>query len=43
MYVLNNYDLHRLCAMEDLRLICVFNPPLKGDEKHDMSKPGTSY
>ncbi len=43
MYVLNNHDLHRLCATEDLRLICVFNPPLKGDEKHDMSKPGTSY
>lgn len=43
MYVLNNHDLHRLCATEDLRLICVFNPPLKGDEKHDMTKPGTSY
>jgi len=43
MYVLNNHDVHRLCATEDLRVICVFNPPIKGDEKHDMSKPGTSY
>ncbi len=43
MYVLNNHDLHRLCATEDIRVICVFNPPIKGDEKHDMSKPGSSY
>jgi L-ectoine synthase len=43
LYVLNNHDRHRLCATEDLRLICVFDPPLKGNEKHDMSKPGTSY
>ncbi len=43
MYVLNNHDLHRLCAVEDLRLICVFNPPIEGNEKHDMNRPGTSY
>lgn len=43
MYVLDDHDPHRLCAAEDLRLICIFNPPLKGDEKHDMTKPGTSY
>jgi L-ectoine synthase len=27
----------------DIDVICVFNPPIKGDEKHEMSKPGTSY
>jgi len=43
MYVLDNHDVHRLCATEDLRVICVFNPPIKGDEKHDMSKSGSSY
>jgi L-ectoine synthase len=43
MYVLDNHDLHRLRASEDIRVICVFNPPIKGDEKHEMSKPGTSY
>ncbi len=43
MYVLDNHDAHRLRATEDIRVICVFNPPIKGDEKHDMSKPGTSY
>lgn len=43
MYVLDNHDLHRLRAIEDLRLVCVFNPPLKGDERHDLSKTGTSY
>ena len=43
MYVLDNHDIHRIRAMEDIRVICVFNPPLKGDEKHDMSKLGTSY
>ena len=43
MYVLDNHDIHRIRAMEDIRVICVFNPPLKGDERHDMSKLGTSY
>ena len=43
MYVLDNHDRHRLRAVEDLRLICVFNPPIRGDETHDMNKPGSSY
>ncbi len=43
MYVLDNHDVHRLRAFEDLRLMCVFNPPLKGDEKHNVDKDGTSY
>lgn len=44
IYVLNNYDFHRLRAFEDLRLICVFNPPIKGDERHDMTADeGSAY
>jgi L-ectoine synthase len=36
MYALNNHDKHYLRATdEDLRLICVFNPPLVGKEDHD--------
>ena len=35
MYALNNHDKHYLRATEDLRLICVFNPPLVGREDHD--------
>ena len=43
LYALDNHDLHRVRATRDLRLICVFNPPLKGDEKHNMDKPGSGY
>ncbi|AXV38662.1 MAG: L-ectoine synthase [Methanobacterium sp. BRmetb2] len=36
MYALDQHDKHYLRAFdEDLRLICVFNPPLEGDEVHD--------
>ncbi|MFA6759967.1 MAG: ectoine synthase [Sulfuricurvum sp.] len=36
MYVLNKHDDHFLYGgSEDMRLICVFNPPLRGDENHD--------
>lgn len=35
MYALNMHDDHNLSATEDLRLICVFNPPLIGPETHD--------
>lgn len=36
MYALNKHDKHYLRAFNtDLRLICVFNPPLTGDEIHD--------
>ncbi len=37
MYALNNHDEHYLRAYEnDLKLICVFNPALTGDETHDQ-------
>jgi L-ectoine synthase len=36
MYALNKNDRHYLRAYnQDLRLLCVFNPPLVGDEVHD--------
>lgn len=34
MYALNEHDRHFLRARSRLRLICVFNPPLRGDETH---------
>lgn len=34
MYALDNHDRHFLRAHSQLRLICVFNPPLRGDEVH---------
>jgi L-ectoine synthase len=35
MYALDKNDRHLLRASETMRLICVFNPPLSGDEMHD--------
>ncbi len=36
LYALDNNDKHILRGgTEDMRLICVFNPPITGDEKHD--------
>ncbi|MDY0131602.1 MAG: ectoine synthase [Desulforegulaceae bacterium] len=35
MYALNGHEKHLLRASEDLRLICVFNPPLTGSEDHN--------
>ncbi len=34
LYALNNHEKHLLRAFEDMRLICVFNPPLTGTEIH---------
>ena len=35
LYALDKHDRHILHAETDLRLICVFNPPLTGREVHD--------
>ena len=35
LYALDKHDRHVLQAETDLRLICVFNPPLTGQEVHD--------
>jgi len=35
MYALNKHERHFLKATTDMRLVCVFNPPLTGREDHD--------
>ena len=35
VYALDRNDRHILHAHTELRLVCVFNPPLAGDETHD--------
>jgi L-ectoine synthase len=35
MYALDKHDRHRLDALTDMRLICVFSPALVGPETHD--------
>ncbi|MEU2712532.1 ectoine synthase [Streptomyces sp. NPDC007205] len=44
IYALNENDAHYLIASdyEDLRLISVFSPALRGDEKHTLSADGFS-
>lgn len=40
MYALDEHEVHYLVASphEDLRLVCVFNPPLRGDEVHQLDE-----
>ena len=44
MYALNQHEKHDLVAHSDMRIICVFNPPLSGLEVHredgSYAKPG---
>jgi len=44
LYALDNHDPHCLVAGDDeeLRLICVFSPALRGDEVHDLDADGYS-
>lgn len=35
MYALDGQERHLLRAIDDLRCVCVFTPPLRGDEVHD--------
>ena len=44
MYALDRRDPHYLLGGEndDLRLVCMFTPALKGDEHHDFSQEETS-
>ncbi len=35
IYILNKHDKHLLRAKTQLKLVCVFNPPLHGKEIHD--------
>lgn len=42
LYALNRHEKHFLRATTDLRLVCVFNPPLQGNERHTLSGQGSS-
>ncbi len=35
MYLLDEHDEHELTVLEDVRMMCVFTPPLTGEETHD--------
>ena len=35
LYALNVHDEHVLSCDEEMKLACVFNPPIKGDEVHN--------
>ena len=35
MYALDRHDRHRIDAITDMRLVCVFSPALAGPETHD--------
>lgn len=35
MYALNGHERHVLIATEEMRMVCVFNPPVVGSETHD--------
>jgi L-ectoine synthase len=37
VYALDQHDKHVLRARTAMRMVCVFNPPLKGKEVHDTS------
>lgn len=44
LYALDQHDPHDLVAssQEDLRLVCVFSPALRGDEAHQLDRLGFS-
>lgn len=37
MYLLNGHERHRVIARTQLRMLCVFNPPVVGTEVHDAN------
>ncbi len=37
LYVLDGHERHRLEADTTMRMVCVFDPPVHGDEVHDES------
>lgn len=45
LYALDQHDAHFLVASphEDLRLVCVFSPALRGDERHNLDSPEFSH
>ena len=43
LYALDQHDRHIVRARTRLRLICVFTPPLRGDETHDTEGAYPAY
>lgn len=43
MYALDKHDKHYLRAKTTLRLVCVFTPPLKGNESHKLKNNVSSH
>ncbi|MER5466688.1 MULTISPECIES: ectoine synthase [unclassified Streptomyces] len=45
LYALDRHDAHWLVASphEDLRLVCMFTPALRGDERHDVDAAEYSH
>lgn len=37
LYALDRHDRHRLEAESEMTMVCVFNPPLQGNETHDAT------
>jgi L-ectoine synthase len=35
VYLLDGHERHRVAAVSDLRMVCVFSPPCTGQETHD--------
>ncbi|MFM6073899.1 MAG: ectoine synthase [Dolichospermum sp.] len=42
MYALDKHENHYLRAKTQMRLVCVFSPPLQGKESHNLSLSGSS-
>ena len=36
VYMLDGHERHRVSAISDLRMVCVFSPPCSGAETHDQ-------
>jgi L-ectoine synthase len=45
LYALDKHDAHYLIADPDadLRLVCVFSPALRGDERHNLDAGASAY
>jgi len=43
MYALDNHEKHVLKADKTMRLVCVFNPPLQGPERHSLGAESSAY
>ena len=35
MYLLDGNEKHQVIVKEEMQMLCVFNPPVVGDENHD--------